>query len=580
MLKNLTIKSRLAFVIGLLSLLLLGVGITGMISLGSVNVSLKSVYDDRLVALGDLDRVVRLILRNQLSVAKAVGLDPAGAGKHMDEVDKNMEELSRLWARYMSTSLTPEEKKLANQFSQHLKSFLAEGLSTAAIAIRSNNVSFAKDLVQGPMEALYLPLQADVDALIQLQLNLGKKEFEASQAAYARFRNISIATIALGLMLSAFMGFWLIRAISRPLNEAIKLARSVAEGDLTQKIEVKTAYETGQLLLALKNMNDSLVKIVTEVRTGTDTIATASNEIASGNLDLSSRTEQQASSLEETASSMEELTTMVKQNADNARQANGLVVSASETAIKGGKMVSQVVDTMGSINESAKKIVDIIGVIDGIAFQTNILALNAAVEAARAGEQGRGFAVVASEVRNRAQRSAAAAKEIKILIGDSVAKVDVGAKLVDQAGVTMDEIVESVKRVTDIMAEISAASQEQTAGIEQINQAISQMNQATQQNASLVEEAAATAESLKDQAGNLAQAVGVFKLDGMRLGTARAVSTLGTATAVRHLKPGIAALGKASHPLRIADRDSAQGPAQVKKITDVPAGMGDEWEQF
>jgi methyl-accepting chemotaxis protein len=304
------------------------------------------------------------------------------------------------------------------------------------------------------------------------------------------------------------------KVVTRPLEMAVKAARGIAVGDLKQNIEVGSANEMGQLMQALKDMNDSLVKIVGEVRIGTDTIATASSQIAAGNMDLSSRTEQQASSLEETAASMEELTSTVKQNADNARQANQLAVTASGVALKGGSVVSQVVDTMGAINSSSRKIVDIIGVIDGIAFQTNILALNAAVEAARAGEQGRGFAVVAAEVRNLAQRSAGAAKEIKTLIGDSVQKVEEGSKQVAQAGQTMEEIVDSVKRVTDIMAEITAASQEQSSGIEQVNQAITQMDQVTQQNAALVEEAAAAAASLQEQASNLSQVVSVFKLDG------------------------------------------------------------------
>jgi methyl-accepting chemotaxis protein len=260
-------------------------------------------------------------------------------------------------------------------------------------------------------------------------------------------------------------------------------------------------------------MRNSLARLVSQVRQGTDTIATASSQIAAGNQDLSSRTEEQASSLEETAASMEELTSTVKQNADNARQANQLAVSASSVAVKGGSVVAQVVDTMGAINASSRKIVDIISVIDGIAFQTNILALNAAVEAARAGEQGRGFAVVAAEVRNLAQRSASAAKEIKGLIDDSVSKVGEGSQQVAQAGRTMDEIVDSVKRVTDIMAEIQAASQEQTQGIGQINQAITQMDQVTQQNAALVEEAAAAAASLQEQAAGLSQVVSVFRLD-------------------------------------------------------------------
>jgi methyl-accepting chemotaxis protein len=319
--------------------------------------------------------------------------------------------------------------------------------------------------------------------------------------------------VVLGIaVLGAILGYQIIRSVIGPLHEAIAVAKRVASGDLTARIEVNSRNETGELLQALKDMNTGLVNIVTEVRTGTETIATASGQIAAGNLDLSSRTEQQAGSLEETASSMEEITSTVKQNVDNARQANQLAHSASEVASKGGTMVANVVDTMGSINASSKRIVEIISVIDGIAFQTNILALNAAVEAARAGEQGRGFAVVAAEVRNLAQRSAAAAKEIKELINDSVDKVDAGTRLVDQTGATMQDIVASIKRVSDIISEITAASDEQSAGIEQVNEAITQMDEVTQQNASLVEEAAAAAESLQEQAQNLAGVVSVFRI--------------------------------------------------------------------
>ena len=301
------------------------------------------------------------------------------------------------------------------------------------------------------------------------------------------------------------------RSIVRPLSRAVQAAETVAGGDLTGSYDHGRRDEIGDLMRAMQSMSDGLATVVAEVQAGSRTIAAGSTEIASGNLDLSARTEQQASSLEETASSMEELTSTVKQNADNARQANQLAATASENAVRGGEVVAQVVSTMGSINESARRISDIIGVIDGIAFQTNILALNAAVEAARAGEQGRGFAVVAGEVRNLAQRSAAAAKEVKELIGDSVEKVATGSRLVDQAGRTMEEVVGSVKRVSDIIGEIAAASDEQSAGIEQVNQAITQMDQVTQQNAALVEQAAAAAEAMQEQAAGLAGLVGTFR---------------------------------------------------------------------
>jgi methyl-accepting chemotaxis protein len=373
------------------------------------------------------------------------------------------------------------------------------------------------DEAKSYLQTQFMPVQIKyfiaLDAMFDYQGGLMTAAGEAAGHDSQSARLIVALLASLTVIFSAIVALLVSRGITIPLNEAVGVAQRVADGDLTTKVDIKSTNEIGALMTALKLMNGNLFDIVSQVRSGTDTIAHASGEIASGNMDLSSRTEQQAGSLEETASSMEQLTATVKQNADNARQANQLAVSASEVAVEGGSVVGKVVDTMGSINASSRKIVDIISVIDGIAFQTNILALNAAVEAARAGEQGRGFAVVASEVRSLAQRSASAAKEIKLLIDDSVEKVDTGSKLVEQAGITMNAVVDSVRRVTDIVAEISSASAEQSQGIDEIGRAITHIDETTQQNAALVEQAAAAAQSLQDQAARLMQVVSVFKLD-------------------------------------------------------------------
>jgi methyl-accepting chemotaxis protein len=405
-----------------------------------------------------------------------------------------------------------------------------------------------------------------IDKFVSYQNGLMSAAGESAAADARRTEFLIFGLTIAASAISLLVAFLATRSITAPLTEAVSIAQRVADGDLTSVIVTNSTDETGQMMDALKHMNDSLIKIVAEVRTGTESIATASGEIASGNQDLSARTEQQAASLGHTSSSMRQLTETVQQNADNARQANQLAAQASEVAVRGGSVVSHVVDTMGSITASSKKIVDIIGVIDGIAFQTNILALNAAVEAARAGEQGRGFAVVASEVRNLAQRSAAAAKEIKTLIGDSVDKVAEGSALVAQAGATMDEVVASVRRVTDIMAEITSASQEQSAGIAQVNNTILAMDETTQQNAALVEEAAAAASQMQDQAAGLARVVSVFKMDQpARSPSVRAVSTAKPAQTLRK---------------QVAVVPPAKRPAATAAASSKPAASESDWEEF
>ncbi|KQV88687.1 chemotaxis protein [Massilia sp. Root351] len=471
--------------------------------------------------------------------------------------------------RYQKLISSPQEKAQYDAFLSQWQQFVGDS-GKLVDASRKGLKDEARALATGAGAQTITSLNEQLNKLVKLNVDGGSQASGAATATYDQARLaiglLLLATVVLGMLLA----MWVARIVARPLQEAVTVARQVADGDLTREIDVKSRCETGQLMAALKDMTASLQALVAQVRSGTDTIATASSQIASGNQDLSSRTEQQASSLEETASSMEELTSTVKQNADNARQANQLAQSASGIAVKGGDVVGQVVGTMASINESSRKIVDIIAVIDGIAFQTNILALNAAVEAARAGEQGRGFAVVASEVRNLAQRSAAAAKDIKTLIGDSVEKVDAGSRLVDQAGATMDEIVASIARVTDIMTEITAASQEQSSGIEQVNTAIVQMDQVTQQNAALVEQAAAAAEAMMDQAAHLSQVVSVFKLN------ASAMAGAGAPPARKaHAAPAPAvkaAPAKALPPARAA------GKPQAARLAARPAA--DEWEEF
>ncbi|HJV72588.1 MAG TPA: methyl-accepting chemotaxis protein [Noviherbaspirillum sp.] len=422
---------------------------------------------------------------------------------------------------YAKLPKTAEEAAILKSLTEQWKMYLAANeLMVASLQELSNETDWSRmtstfkslpntgEKVQGVSQKI----QEQMEKLILLNQAYANRAKEEGRDAQASARLLTIVVSGIALLLCAAFAWWLTRSITIPLREAVTFARRVANGDLTVAAEVHSDDEVGQLMQALKEMNGSLEKIVSEVRLGTHAIVNSSQEIASGNQDLSSRTEHQVNTLEQTAASILELTSTVKSNSENACEANKLAISASEIARKGGMVVSQVVDTMASINTSSREIVDIIGVIDGIAFQTNILALNAAVEAARAGEQGRGFAVVASEVRSLAQRAASAAKEIKTLIDASVSKIDSGSELVGHAGATMDEIVASVKRVTDIMSEIATASEGQAGELDQINNAIRQMDVVTQQNASLVEQAAAASDSMHQLAGGLMDVVSMFKL--------------------------------------------------------------------
>ena len=512
-LANLSIGKRLALGFGAVSLMLVLISVLSNASILRLNNGTKEIVEHRIPAIEMSNRIeaqisiIAIAARNMM-----LNDDPADRQRQVQLIEEARKVMTTTLAEIEPTLMAHAESiGILRRMEAASANYLA-GADQLLKLIHAGEDQEARAYLLHELRPRLYALKEATGAELALQ-----KQFsaEAAQDAAATYGSTIRQTWGLGLFalaLAAVVATWITRSITRPVARALEVANTVAAGDLTSRIELTTRDETGQLLQALKTMNESLARTVGAVRAGTDTIAVAAEQVAAGSLDLSSRTEQQAGALEETASSMEELTSAVRQNADNARQANKLAESASGVAARGGEVIHQVVDTMDEIQASSSKISDIIGVIDGIAFQTNILALNAAVEAARAGEQGRGFAVVATEVRNLAQRSAAAAKEIKVLIGDSSDKVANGSRLVAQAGATMEEIVDSVRRVTAIMAEISAASLEQTAGIEQINGAVAQMDEGTQQNAALVEETAAASNAMQEQAARLAQAVAVFRI--------------------------------------------------------------------
>ncbi len=576
MFNNFKIKTLLVGVLGLLIGLLAIIGGLGIVSAERSVGLVKdvTVANQKNIAERNAIRLDMETGRSQILQALQHNPDLAWSKlhdhpltNHFNIVDETTARVTKRWESYLASIKSPEEHKLAEEWFAKSDGLGVEHIRAAAAAVKESRWDDAETVLIKKINPSY---RIGDGALKALSEHADKRiESDAAAVAASLGRTTMTVTVVLvgGLALSVFAGLILMKAISQPLAEAMDVAHRVADGDLKGQASSHAANEFGELLRALDKMRGNLAAIVAEVRSGSDTISSASGQIAAGNMDLSQRTGEQAASLEQTASSMEQLTSTVRQNADNARQANQLAVSASTVATRGGEVVEQVVETMGSINESSNKIVDIIAVIDGIAFQTNILALNAAVEAARAGEQGRGFAVVASEVRNLAQRSAAAAKEIKQLIDDSVGKVESGAKLVNQAGTTMKEIVTSIQRVTDIMGEITSATQEQTAGLEQIHHAISEMDTITQQNVALVEEAASASGALQDQASSLSRVVSVFQVDA---GHHREHPAASQARAVIQ-----AVRSKPAAPARASVQ--AAKPAPARKVANSQVG---DWEEF
>ncbi|MFO1196228.1 MAG: methyl-accepting chemotaxis protein [Burkholderiaceae bacterium] len=512
-LRNTKISTRLVFGFGLLALLTLGMGGMSLVKIRTVDEEFRLVVDDRYPKISSLTgvkddlNVIARSMRNTLILD-----DPAAVRKEVGRIDEARKDAARRIDALADQVHTDKGKAAFARLVEARAKYVPLQAKFMELA-GAGKAADSKALLVGELRPAQLAYFNALDDMIKFQESLMTESVGEAASAFASLKFAIVATLCVSMLMAAVLAAWIIRSITVPINRAVEVSRAVAAGDLTVRIDAEGDNETGRLLHALKDMQASLTKVVGVVRQNSDHVATASGQIAQGNLDLSSRTEEQASALQQTAASMEQLSTTVKQNAENASQANQLAISASTVAARGGEVVGQVVETMKGIHASSQKIADIIGVIDGIAFQTNILALNAAVEAARAGEQGRGFAVVAGEVRTLAQRAADAAKEIKTLITASVEQVAQGTSLVDQAGATIQEVVSSVSRVTDLMGEITAASREQSSGVSQVGDAVAQMDQATQQNAALVEESAAAARSLEDQAKQLVQAVAVFRLE-------------------------------------------------------------------